>query len=190
MLWFTSDTHFGHNQMIIYDHRPFTTVEQMDETIIETWNKYVRPNDEVWHMGDFLMRAAKPVEYYVNRLNGRIHLVLGNHDDAKKGAKYYPDLFESVQEYKYLRFDNVKISMCHYSFRTWRGCHRGSWHLHGHSHGGLPNFGRQVDVGIMNHGWAPVSFEALRIWMNSRPLTPHHGEVRCQSQTANENPTQ
>ena len=78
MIWFTSDTHFGHANIIKYCVRPWKTVEEMNEALVANWNATVGVRDEVWHLGDFAFREA--LHDFVPRLRGRINLVLGNHD--------------------------------------------------------------------------------------------------------------
>lgn len=80
MLWFTSDTHFGHDNVIKYCNRPFSSCEDMNETMIRNWNAVVSPDDEVWHLGDFAFRSIEFARQIFDRLNGCKHLVRGNHD--------------------------------------------------------------------------------------------------------------
>lgn len=77
--WFTADTHFGHTNIVKYQKRPFKSVEQMDEIIIKKWNERVKPNDTVFHLGDFSFKGG--YQKYKQRLNGNIILLHGNHDD-------------------------------------------------------------------------------------------------------------
>lgn len=78
--WFTSDTHFGHKNILQYeqDARPFTTVEEMNETLIANWNERIKPNDIVYHLGDFCF--GRRYLGIAGRLNGKKKLVMGNHD--------------------------------------------------------------------------------------------------------------
>jgi calcineurin-like phosphoesterase family protein len=78
--FFTSDTHFGHAKAIEHG-RPFSTIEEMAEVIVERWNKAVGPYDTVYHLGDFAMgKRDINVPFYGNRLNGKKWLICGNHD--------------------------------------------------------------------------------------------------------------
>ena len=78
--YFTSDTHFGHKNIIELAKRPYTDCETMDEALIANWNSRVNPNDTVWHLGDFAWKKSIGPESYLKRLNGKISLVWGNHD--------------------------------------------------------------------------------------------------------------
>lgn len=202
-MFFTSDTHFGHPNVIIYDRRPFkaancscipkTDTERgrgcracadlMDSVIIDNWNSVVGPKDDVWHLGDFCYRNEKPAEWYLKQLKGRIHIIFGNHDKeakliAGKFASYYGSLSkEKGPSYSCaveLKFNHQLIIMSHYSARTWLSSHRGAWHLFGHSHGSLPNMNKSMDVGVNSHGYAPVSFDKVKAYMDAQPTTNHH----------------
>lgn len=83
-IWYTSDTHFNHTNIIKYCGRPFSDVNEMNEKIANNWNSLVRPDDVVYHLGDFgLFRGGKQPEDFIHRLNGHIYLVRGNHDHTE-----------------------------------------------------------------------------------------------------------
>lgn len=82
-IYFTSDTHFNHINIIRLANRPFGSLEEMNEAIIDKWNKTVSPGDEVYHLGDFCMGHRKLLPSFLERLNGTITLVKGNHDYPK-----------------------------------------------------------------------------------------------------------
>jgi calcineurin-like phosphoesterase family protein len=168
-LFFSADTHWGHGNIIKFDALPFISIEEHDEVLLANWNRTVGPDDDVWHLGDFCYRNKMPVERYLERLNGRIHLVKGNHDD--KGAWKVRDKFASFQEAAYIRHEGECIYMLHYACRVWRKSNHGSWHLYGHSHGSLPPLGRSMDVGVAAvakmlggklEDYRPISFEEVR----------------------------
>jgi len=92
MIWFTSDTHFGHFNIIEYCHRPFKTVQYMDKMLIDNWNEKVKPGDTVYHLGDFCFKKSSEApdgnvwDFYRKQLNGDIIFIKGNHDKSN-GAK-------------------------------------------------------------------------------------------------------
>ena len=93
-IWFTSDTHFGHARILEYckDTRPFDSVSAMDEALIATWNKQVRPDDTVYHLGDFAFKDAEHTLRLLKRLHGRIHLIYGNHDKVMRKPEIHAHL--------------------------------------------------------------------------------------------------
>ena len=87
--WIISDTHFGHENIIKYCNRPFSSVEEMDARMIKLWNNVVKKNDIVYHLGDFGVGNKEYISKIVSKLNGRIFLILGNHDSHP--VKWYYD---------------------------------------------------------------------------------------------------
>lgn len=184
-LWFTSDSHWGHSRIIQYSNRPFDSVEQMDQALIDNWNAVVGQNDIVWHLGDFAFCRYDKIKWILGKLNGRKNLVLGNHD--KEIVNNWDEilrlkLFESIQDYKVLRVDGQKIIMLHYGLRVWESSHHGSIMLYGHSHGSLPSYGRSVDVGVdckeITAEYRPVELSEIMEFMKDRKpsFVDHHRE--------------
>jgi calcineurin-like phosphoesterase family protein len=141
-IFFTSDTHFGHKNIIDYCKRPFADVEEMNESMVKQWNEAVKPGDVVYHLGDVAFHSYECIE----RLNGKIKLVPGNHDHER--AKKVMHLFDEVlPEVHYLRIDKrYRFALCHYPFESWRREYK--YHLHGHMHGaGRARYNR-LDVGV------------------------------------------
>lgn len=176
-VFFTSDTHFGHSKVIDYSKRPFRDVEEMDEALIRRWNACVKPGDFVYHLGDLSFHDAEKSARIAARLQGQKYLVLGNHDKKMKDA--VKNRFIWARDYAEIKVADQKIVLCHYAFLTWNGSHKGSWSLHGHSHGSLkPDQGAlRLDVGVDCWDYAPINFEALRYWMGKKQFTAvdHHG---------------
>jgi calcineurin-like phosphoesterase family protein len=156
-VFFTSDTHFGDHRTLNIHKRAFGSVAEMDGLLIERWNAAVRPDDEVWHLGDFA-RSGAAVDGLLERLNGRKHLVGGNNDPPATRAAVG---WATVQDYSELDVEGRRLVLCHYPFRTWNGQHRGALNLHGHSHGRLKPLPRQYDVGVDVWDWQPVTLERI-----------------------------
>jgi len=174
-VFFTSDFHLFHNNVLKFDNRPFTDVNEMHVVLEAGWNKVVKPNDIVIYLGDlsFARREDKAsVEAMLNRLNGTIHFVMGNHDkfeDINKMTR-----FQSVQDYLEVRikhvldYNEVETLFCcmHYPIYSWNKSHHGSYHVHGHCHGNLhhgedANYywnRRAIDAGCMLHDYKPISY--------------------------------
>lgn len=167
--WFIADTHFSHKNMIKYAHRPFSSVEEMDETMITNWNALVRPKDIIYHLGDFAW--TKP-DYFASALNGKIILILGNHDYKRmKQANW--TCFNSVYRYLDITIDNHPIALFHYSLRVWNKSHFNAYALFGHSHGRLPPFGKSFDVGVDCWNFQPINFEIVKNKMETLDDNPN-----------------
>jgi calcineurin-like phosphoesterase family protein len=89
-VFFTSDTHFYHENILKYCNRPFSSVDEMNEKLIKNWNSVVGKNDIVWHLGDFCFGRKENISEILPKLNGKINLVMGNHDHQK--VKFYYDV--------------------------------------------------------------------------------------------------
>ncbi|MEP0518947.1 MAG: metallophosphoesterase family protein [Hyphomicrobiales bacterium] len=187
--FFISDTHFGHERIIHLSRRPFTSVEEMNEALIKNWNAVVGPKDVVWHLGDFGMGSDTPSREFAKRLNGKIHLIEGNHD--QKTVRDCADCFASIGLMKMISIDTQKVLLCHYPMREWDKAWRGSWHLFGHVHGRLDNepFSKSMDVGVDSNNYHPVSFEQVREYMDEQPTFAEFtgGELRAHKPWKEEN---
>ena len=80
--------------MILFDDRPFLTVSEMDEAIIQNWNRKVKPEDDVWILGDFVFRSRNSPEWYLQKLQGHKHLIVGNHDSATLKSRHLDQYIE------------------------------------------------------------------------------------------------
>lgn len=175
-IFFTSDLHFGHDRMS-WQWRDFSSVEEMDETLIDRWNACVGPNDRAYVLGDISFYNADKTIELVTRLNGHKHAVWGNHD---KAARRSASLFESEGDYKEIKIEGQRIIMFHYPILSWHSVGSGSWMLHGHTHGNLPpeTDMARMDVGVDTHDFYPYSFDEIRGILKDRHGLPgdHHGD--------------
>lgn len=152
-LWFTSDTHFGHANIIHYSSRPFTSVEEMDETLVARWNEVVKPSDHVYHLGDVSMK--KKDLQIVTRLNGKKRLVRGNHD-VYRTKDYLSVGFQEIYGIRVL--DNIIF--------THIPIHPGSMgrflgNAHGHTHQNTLDDPRYVNVCVEQTDYYPVTLESV-----------------------------
>lgn len=129
-IFFSGCTHFGHANIIKLAQRPFASAEEMNEVLVKRWNSVVGADDMVYHLGDFSWRDPTP---WWDRLNGRKHLILGNHDDEARIRASCPSA-ASVQNYLLLKQGTQRFVLFHYPIDDWDGRWRGSIHLHAHTH--------------------------------------------------------
>jgi calcineurin-like phosphoesterase family protein len=181
-MWFTSDLHFGHANIVKYTNRPFVDVEAMDAWLVDAWNDTVAPDDEVWVLGDVALGDRDRSLRHVARLHGRLRLVAGNHDkvfrpDDKPRADW-------EQRYRQAGFVDIahgvvdvdlglgsRVLVCHFPYTgdsrvedRYAG-HRpfdcGEFLLHGHVHGRWRRRDRMVDVGVDAWAGRPVHADTL-----------------------------
>lgn len=168
-VFFVADTHFGHRNILKYCNRPFSNIEEMNEAIINNWNRVVNEDDVVFHLGDFSVGGAAEWTSLLDRLNGRIFLVLGNHD-MNNVDQGFMKRFEEVSMQMLISVGKQRIYLNHYPFLCYGGSYRGTWQLYGHLHTSSNPSGKdssrismmfptQYDVGIDNNKYTPVSFE-------------------------------
>ena len=161
--FFTADTHFGHGSVIQYSQRPYRDVSDMDAQLIANWNAVVGPRDVVYHIGDFALCKAPQAIEIAARLNGRKYIVWGNHDKhLRKGAALdaFTKHFTPLEAQTMIKIEDPdagaamggvqRIVLSHYAMLVWDRSHYGVWHLHGHSHGSMPDdpTTRRLDVGV------------------------------------------
>jgi len=169
MIWFTSDTHFGHANIIKYCGRPFDCKKEHDETLINNWNSVVKKGDTVYHLGDFGFGSPDWLLKIANRLSGQIHFIKGNHDKPTT-LDLLSIRFATIKEVSVI---NPKINdrkktiiLSHYAHRTWFKSNHGSWHLFGHSHNNMPPHGLSFDVGVDCWNFFPISLEQVEKKIN------------------------
>lgn len=170
MIWFTSDTHFGHENVLNFCDRPWQSIDAMNKALVDSINARVMPNDTLYHLGDFSYKI--PVEEACELRRKirckNIHWVPGNHD--KDWTR--PDVagvFQPEPLITTIKTDNgQKIVMCHYPIMDWPSLGHGSIHLHGHIHS-TPNYNElnremrllRYDVGVDANNYAPVSLDEI-----------------------------
>ena len=170
--FFTSDTHFGHANIIRFCNRPFKNVEEMDEALIENWNQVVSEDDTVFHLGDFAFGGSSVWNSIIPRLNGHINLIIGNHD-RKNLRQGYMSYFDIVVPQLQIEIEDNSIYLNHYPFLCYGGSYRGVWQLFGHVHSGPQADGldisrlrvllpTQYDVGVDNNNFTPISYREVK----------------------------
>ena len=180
-VFFTSDLHFGHENVIRFDNRPFETVEEMDAELIRRWNAKVGKGDLVYVLGDMIWKTRNSdAETLIRSLNGQIILIKGNHDrflhnakakNALAGVKDYDDICVNLED-----GTDRRVVLCHYYIPLYNGHRWQAVHLHGHSHNSeeylieesikqkLRDDGfetRSYNVGCMHWNYEPVTLDEI-----------------------------
>ena len=181
--WLTSDLHLGHTNIIGYTNRPYRDAEEMNVGLVMRWNSNVKPDDEVWVLGDVALGRLEDSLAWVGSLGGTKHLLPGNHDRMFRceGEKYaracqrYIDagFVDVLGDSEVLYFGLTRVLACHFPYRgdskdghedrysSHRPEDRGGFLVHGHTHGLWRRNGRMVDVGVDAWGGYPVAFETV-----------------------------
>jgi calcineurin-like phosphoesterase family protein len=150
-------TTFFHKGIITHTNRPYQTIEEMNEDLIRRWNSVVGKKDLTYYVGDFAFMNHASIRM---RINGKIELVIGNHD--KMSLAKYQNLFTNVHDLLYLRRFDPHIMLCHYPMRSWKNSVHGTQHLYGHCHGRMLPLGLSFDVGVDCWNYYPISYEQVQ----------------------------
>lgn len=186
MIWFTSDPHYYHTNVIKYCGRPFTTVEEMNEKLILNWNNLVRYDDKIFCLGDFSM-AFRSVELFSSRLMGQKYLIPGNHDfchSVHKKSRNKENQIKWIGEYERHSWtvlpeqttlslgDSVTVNLCHMPYlydhtneirySKNRPINDGNWLLHGHVHEKWKVRENMINVGVDVWDFKPVSVDDIK----------------------------
>lgn len=157
-IFFIADTHFGHANILKFDPpRPFSSIEEHDEHIIDNWNKVVKPFDKVYHCGDVAFK--KPCMEYFNRLNGIKRLVKGNHDLFPD--RLYTEHFKQIHGVKHLHIDGFRCVVTHVPIHP--NCiERWGINIHGHLHFNTIPDPRYFCVSVEQINYTPISLEEIK----------------------------
>ena len=186
-VFFTSDTHFNHISILRFCNRPFKDIQEMNQSLIENWNRVVGKDDLVFHLGDFAFGNAAAWNQILDQLNGKIILIVGNHD-MKNMRQAVVERFEEVALEMYIEIDKQPIILNHHPFLCYGGSYDNIWQLFGHVHTRQNYFGRdkermsvlfptQYDVGIDNNNYAPISFEQVKQIINQQILQSNEDTI-------------
>ena len=183
MLFFTSDHHFGHANIIKYCNRPYRDVQEMNRALVDNWNDIVEPSDEVWVLGDIAMGNRYETLSYVKELHGYKVLVPGNHDKCWFGHKnfeahlldYYDCGFNRIfKSDTTMKLAGEKVLISHFPYLNddefgqegqryakYRPANNGGWLLHGHVHDKWRQLNRMINVSVEVWDYFPASAEEI-----------------------------
>jgi len=168
---FYSDPHFGHKNILKYCNRPFKSIKEMDDTLIENYNKTITPHDTVLWLGDCFFGSLSYMQDILQRLNGQKYLVLGGHDGSK--TKMCKAGFSVVTDYCYL------IVAKHLCLATHRPFHeknkecvgakltKGMINIHGHTHDVVKKQGLSIHVGVDAWDYYPALIKEIEALINT-----------------------
>ncbi|WP_151735147.1 metallophosphoesterase [Paenibacillus tengchongensis] len=162
-VFFTSDHHFGHLQIIDFESRPFADAEEMDREMISAWNSAVDSGDTVFHLGDFSFRTLEETRHIVSALNGYKILILGNHDRGRGRAWWLEAGFDEVSEYPLIY--NEFFFLSHEPMYMNR--HMPYVNVHGHIHGQKYEGIQHFNVCVEHTGYRPLAFEQIRDYVTT-----------------------
>lgn len=179
MIFFTSDLHLDHQNVIKHSNRPFASVQQMNEEIIKRWNKKVGVNDVIYVLGDVCWGwNSDKIQQTFSKMNGIKYLIIGNHDKFSPHQK--SNVWAEIVPYKRITIDDKRIILSHYPIAEWDCAWHQSIHLYGHTHGkfNLAEFTKLMphkntncmDVGVDTHNYEPWSWEEIKEYLYQRNM--------------------
>ena len=178
MIYFISDTHFNHNNIIKYCNRPFKSINEINQTIINNWNKTVKADDEIYHLGDLVLGKKEEMYNAVSNLNGKKYLIRGNHD--KLSISIYEELGFNVLKNAPIKLENDKLLLSHTPVPD-KHIPKGFINIHGHIHNKdlyeciekyEPNqysIDKHINVSCDAINFKPISIEIIKeekLWKN------------------------
>lgn len=165
MIYYTSDLHLFHFNIIKLTGRKYKTVEEMNGDLIKRWNIKVGPNDDVYILGDIVFKYVdiNEVKDVLKKLNGKKHLIKGNHDKFLNQLNWR-DYFESLDVYKEINDNGRMVCLFHYPIEEWNGYYRNSYMLYGHVHDNMDDIKkhpRKFNVGVDTNDFEPKTLDEL-----------------------------
>ena len=168
--WFMSDLHLSHENLRVFLNRPFKSIDEMDEIILNNISSNIRGGDYFYFLGDLAWRSTAYENFFAMIKKSRIQLffIYGNHD-SNVPLKY---LNQCVWHgsLKDIKINNQKITLCHYMMKSWNCSHHGAWHLHGHHHTDVSNIadGKVMNVCADLNNFMPIHFDTVSEYMKTR----------------------
>lgn len=130
--FYIADWHYGHENILSYDSRPFKTVEEMNEALINNWNNVVSSDDIVYVLGDMFWCKTTDAIEVLDKLNGQKVLIQGNHDRCRDAQ--FRSKFVEIDEYMEIKDGDKDVVLCHYPIPCFKNHFYGWYHMYGHVH--------------------------------------------------------
>lgn len=178
-LFFTSDEHYGHSNIIKFCKRPFKDIWEEIDVCIKNHNSVVPKGGRTYHIGDMFWRTLplKIALDIIHALNGQHYFIWGNHDELMEENEILRKAFVWTKDIGVVDHD-PKIVLCHYAMRVWRGSHKGTWQLYGHTHNNLPEAKHLCfDSGVDAWNFFPVSIDQVREKMQLKIALGHEDDM-------------
>lgn len=171
--FYIADLHYGHANVLHFDNRPFKTIQEMNDAIVERWNSVVSPGDMVYVLGDMFWCTSKVAIPILDSLNGQKFLIKGNHDRCNDGQ--FAKRFVKITEYAEIEDGNRKVILCHYPIPCFKNHYYGSYHLYGHVHNSFEDKMMSHDKFLMEelygHPCNMYNVGCMMPWMDYTPRT-------------------
>ena len=187
MIYFTSDLHFGHQNIIQLTQRPFNDIQEMNKKLIDNYNSVVEKDDTVYFLGDIAHELTLDKIYnLLSQLKGRKILIRGNHDLSYdyELTNCKQKIFDEINDFKMIQENNVIFVLSHYPMLSWFDSRKGTIMLHGHIHAknnyNLANqkLGlRRFDVGVDANNYYPISLNRIIQDLKIMPEYKDFGEI-------------
>ena len=169
MIYYTADLHLGDARIVCLCGRPYRSAMEMAEDLRNRWNSVVTDCDDVFILGDLAFRFRGDLGAYLDSLNGRKHLIVGNHDKNWLKFAEYRIRFHSIKDVQTVKDDGRSVALCHYPMYAFEGSTKGGYHVYGHVHNNygepmydilnsLPNY---FNAGVDVNGFVPVTLDEL-----------------------------
>lgn len=173
MKYYISDWHYGHKNILAYDNRPFTTVEEMNRILVNRWNMVVSPTDQVFVLGDMFWCSEERAVPILKSLKGTKILIVGNHDTTKR--QDFREQFSRIADYMEIDDNGRRVVLCHYPIPCFKNHFNGWYHLYGHVHNSFESNMMERDKFLMEklygHQCNMFNVGAMMPWMDYTPRT-------------------
>ena len=164
MIYLSSDLHFNHNKEFVWKERGFSSVEEMNEIIVDNFNSILTDDDHLYLLGDCCMGLNDISMPYLKHIKGHKHLIIGNHDTIARITEYQNrNIFESIEFGDRIKYHKTCFILSHYPMLVGNASNEKVWNLHGHTHqkhkfGSVPQC---YHVGVDSHNCYPISLEQI-----------------------------
>lgn len=170
---YIADWHYGHNNAIAFDNRPFVSVDEMNKALIDNWNRVTCDDDTVFVVGDMFWCSTPTAISVLDKLAGRKVLVRGNHDKCK-GDKF-KSRFECITDYLELYDSDRHVVLCHYPIVCFKNHFYGWYHLYGHVHNSfeahMMEHNKMMMQDLYDHPCRMYNVGCMMPWIDYTPRT-------------------